>query len=569
MKILEIITPDQTLDEGKGIASDIMAKGKQIANDVGEFTGIRALRNAESTGVSKYIDDALNDAGKELKRSKGLAAAEKELLALEKNISLQSGSKKNFDTMAEYLANRKIAKEGDDVRPLGDLDVPTLYIRNDAKAGLGITPENAWMKNLATSKDYDDDFNNWLRQSVNARIKIKQEIKDAKPAAPDKVKKTPEEEVAELELKARKSAADLLIKQNKAAEEALIKWWKLNMLDYAFLGPEVIRIGVQNYSRWEGVEEWEKSGKIPPEVAVYFPKDKKEGGDNSSNIKFAYSNEEERVAQAASWMKGKIFLQTVSQLGGLGAGLFVGKGLLGLGGGTMGKASWLKNLFTPWISLTGWLAKKAGAEKLAAGCAATAAGIQTGLAGMSVAGKFMLADYWASAVTDQNQWSKPLTTYSNMLPDSVYATLKVPESTDVSKAFANLWASAAIAQLPNHDGAFVQWVKNGLIASSVPAQLAYTPLLAAVQAIRRYYPEIGKVVPSTIDGEIPGEPGAPPVKTDTKVKSNDDGSADAVNATKRNADSKVPPAEVKTEPVVTPTEVDTTKSRIDPNRYKK
>jgi hypothetical protein len=65
---------------------------------------------------------------------------------------------------------------------------------------------------------------------------------------------------------------------------------------------------------------------------------------------------------------------------------------------------------------------------------------------------------------------------------------------------------------------------------------------------------------------------APPVKTDTTVKS-DDG-ADAVNATKRNADLEVvPPAEVKSEPVGTKvdtnTDVNATKSRIDPNSYKK
>jgi hypothetical protein len=564
MKILDIITPHNALDEDR--LSNFKNKIKDVANDVGEFTGIRALRNAESTGVSKYIDDALNAAGKDLNRSKGLAAAEKELLALEKNISLQSGSKKNFDTMAEYLANRKIAEEGDNVRLLGDLDVPTLYIRNDAKAGKGITPENAWMKNIATSKDFDDDFNNWLRKSVNARIKIKQEIKDAKPASPDKVKKTPEDEVADLELKARKSTAELTLKQNKVAEDALIKWWKFNMWDYGFVSVEAGRIAIQNASQWNGVEEWEKSGKIPPEVAVYFPKDKKEGGDNSSDKKFAYSNEEERVAQAATWMKGKIFMQTVSQLAGLGAGMFVGKGLIGLGGGTMGKASWMKNFFTPFISLTGWLAKKAGAEKLAAGCAATAGAIQTGLAGLSEAGKFMLADYWASAVTDQNQWSKPLTTYSNMLPDRVYASLKVPESTDVSAAFANLWASAALGQLPNQDGEFVQWIKNGLIASSAPAQLAFTPILYVIQTLRIYYP-IGNVVPPTT-GKIPGKTGTGVPSDKTDVTPTD--SAAEVNATKRKANSEeVPPAEVKSEPVDTNTDVNATKSRTDPSRYKK
>jgi hypothetical protein len=99
-------------------------------------------------------------------------------------------------------------------------------------------------------------------------------------------------------------------------------------------------------------------------------------------------------------------------------------------------------------------------------------------------------------------------------------------------------------------------------------QYAVIPLVVWAAKQLGYFDPAGKQV-------IPGEKNpektrtgtnAPPVKTDTTVKS-DDGAAE-VDATKRNAEV-VPPAEVKTEPVATPTEVDTTKSRIDPNRYKK
>lgn len=534
MKILDIIIPNETLDEGSW--SDLVANGKKIANDVGEFTGIKGLRNAESRGVSANIDKALSDAGKDLKRSKGLAAAEKELLDLEKTINLKSGSKKDFDIMAEYLANQLIKNEGNGAKLLAPLEVPTLKIREFAKTGADITPENAWMKNIKTSQDFDSEFNDWLRQSVNARIKIKQEIDNA-PLAPTPPKTKEEKEADDAaaekketddlanqasreESKAKISTANRIIKENKKAEKALVKWWELNQFDYGFLSLEAVRIFVQNLARYKDVEEWEQKGEIPADVATYFPKVIKEGVPQTSKDPKdpkEYWDEKSRVEQAATWMKSRIIQQAVSQVGGLGFGMFMGQGLIGLGGGTMGKASWMKNFFTPFISLTGVLARKVGGKRGNAVADATAKaseGIITGLGYLSQAGKMMMADYWASAVTDQQTITKPLTTYSNKLPDSVWASLKVDHVPDINKAFVNLYAMVMLSDSNYQDSEFIKMLWGGLIASSVPAQLPYTPLLAAVQALRRYFSIDTNLVPPA-KGKIPGKDNVAPEQTTT------------------------------------------------------
>jgi len=74
MKILDIITPHDALDEGlkqdaQELANKAGAKIRNAANDVGERFNIKWLRRAESQGVSDHIDQMLTAAGKDLKRS--------------------------------------------------------------------------------------------------------------------------------------------------------------------------------------------------------------------------------------------------------------------------------------------------------------------------------------------------------------------------------------------------------------------------------------------------------------------------------------------------------------------
>jgi hypothetical protein len=519
MKILDIITPHETLDENyaQELAKRAGTTIRNTANDVGERFNISWLRRAESQGVSNYIDEMLTRAGKDLKRSPDLADAERVLLDLEKTVKYDRAGKKQFEEIGDTLADALYVRKESSLGGANPIDELERIYRNSPNPP-------AWMSNSSIQlKRFDPEYLEWLTKSVDAKIVARREV-DLAPKAPPKAKtkaQREEEEIADQNRTNRKNRGILEaekitkdIKKNKTDEKELSSWWKFSKLDYAFCSAEFARICFQAKQRHEDIDNWEKSGDIPADVAAIFPKtkdgEKQVGGD--TNDVYEYTDDTQRVQQAATYMRIKITKQWWAQVAGLGSGIFIGKGLIGLGGGTMGKASWLKNFFTPFLYATGVLARRYGGTRglaIAQGAATLSGQITTALGAISQAGKYMFADYWLSAQNDGQIASKPLTNYSNMLPDRVWASLKVDHVADINQAWASLVAMDMLSK--GTDSAFIQQLWGAMIASTVPIQICMVPLLGTIQTISIYFPKIN-VPPAS--GPIPGN--VTPVNPETK-----------------------------------------------------
>ena len=529
MKILDIIIPHETLDENA--FTDMMAKGRQkvkdVANDVGERTGIRALRTRESNKIADYVDDALTSAGKDLKRSEGLAAAERSLLDIEKNISLEGLSKKRFDEMAEYLATKLKAQD----RTLHDLESPIVALQNFIK-----TEPNpqAWM-NSKQIKDnlFNNEFQDWLTKSTNARIKIKQEVElapTAPPAPKSKEEKEAEKianrekEVKDKELTAREknaeartARAEKLIKeieQDSKAGVALTRWLSsLSNLDKAFLSAETIRIIAINGQRMSDIYKWESSGQIPQEVAQYFPEVKSPGTTTwgGPDKQTEYTTNEERVKRAAAYAKFTIARQFILQLGALGGGLLAGNKLIKLGGGTINYASQLKYILYFLVPLGKgivWLVKKipGSSAVLSKSDWISKISIET-LKGISQAGKLMMIDYVASAVNPSSQpyVSAPLTDLSNKLSTvPAYKNLQIDHPPDINDAVLSLFTLSMWSSIEGFAiSPAVKQIVGSYEASLVPIKIFLDTLRAIWDYINIDMPEVDIDVPAA-GGKLPG-----------------------------------------------------------------
>jgi hypothetical protein len=515
MKILDIIIPHETLDENA--FTDMMAKGRQkvkdVANDVGELTGIRALRTRESNKIADYVDDALTSAGKDLKRSEGLAAAERSLLDIEKNISLEGLSKKRFDEMAEYLATKLKAQD----RTLHDLESPIVALQNFIK-----TEPNpqAWM-NSKQIKDnlFNNEFQDWLTKSTNARIKIKQEVELAGSAPPPPKSKAEKEadklskEKTQLEKDRLKLARSRLKRQIEAeakAQKAADGRFKITYSDGVFMGTELAKIGFQ----WDGsrneVNRWQASGQLPADVAELFPEVTAtselpvKGGD-SNDERYYYDNEE-RVTVAADWARAKLIKQVFFQLLG-GTVAFAGAHTLkGLGGGFFGWASHLSRF----NKLIAYIGRKSDKAKVVTDW------ISTALKGMSQASKYLFVDYFLSAANNEAWNVKDAALQINkVLPDSVYNDLNISHTADINKAIASLVVADTYQSVESFvDSAIAKQLKGAFEASYVPPGLIIEPCEKILGWIKL------KINPPTVDLETPPIPGPiPGVGTPVNPKS--------------------------------------------------
>jgi hypothetical protein len=522
MKILDIITPHETLDENA--FTDLMTKGKSaardVANTVGEYTGIRALRTRESNNIADYVDEALTKAGKDLNRSEGLAAAERSLLDVEKTISLEGLTKKRFDQFAEYLATE--CKKEDRLLSSQESPILTLQelIKKDPKP-----PAWATSKQL-NSNLFNNEYNNWLIANVNARVKIKQEVELAKTAPPAPKTKAEKEadDIASEKLKLQKGELKLAkaklkrrIREEANAQKKAIGRFSLTYLDAAFIGSEFAKVGAQLKGSLNEVNRWEASGQLPADVAKLFPevtatsKLPVEGGD--SNDPKEYDDNEDRVMQAAIWARAKLWKQWAFQLlSGIVAfgGAQVAKGL---GGGLVGASAHLSRF----NNLIAWMASKSEKAKT------TTDVIGKILSGMSQTSKYLFVDYFMSAANNE-AWNvqDAAQAFNAVLPDAVYADLNISHTADINKAIASLVVGDTYKSFESvADSAFVKQLVGALNASYVPPGVIIEPAIIVAKWIKQHFetPKVKIDVPP-IPGPIPGvgDPVAkPPVTRQNNV----------------------------------------------------
>jgi hypothetical protein len=532
MKILDIITPHETLDENA--FTDLVAKGKSaardVANTVGEYTGIRALRTRESNKIADYVDEALTKAGKDLNRSEGLAAAERSLLDVEKTISLEGLTKKRFDQFAEYLATE--CKKED--RLLSSQESPILTLKELIKKD---PKPPAW----ATSKQlnsnlFNNEYNDWLIANVNARVKIKQEVELAKTAPPAPKTKAEKEAdkladkektVANKELDARGLDADVKIETAKKtlvqiandskAATAVGRWWNsLSTLDKGFFSAEAIRIIIVNGQRLKDISEWRQSGNIPSEVARYFPKVESPGTETVGGPakQTVYATNEQRVNAAANYAEFTIYRQGLLQLGGLGGGLLAGNALVKLGGGTINYASQIKIIVAGLAPLGKGIVRLVEKipSKYGGGTWITTSGswisklTVEGLKGISQAGKLMMIDYFISAVNPSQPFvSAPLTDLSNKLSTlSPYKNLQIDHPPDINAAVLSILTISMWSSIEGFSTSpFVKQMIGTYEASLVPVKLFLDTIGMILDVAGVDVPDIDVSLPPA-GGKLPG-----------------------------------------------------------------
>jgi hypothetical protein len=550
MKILEIITPHETLDENPRTDAQELAKQagttiRNTANDVGERFNISWLRRAESQGVSNHIDQMLTKAGKDLKRSPDLADAERVLLDLEKTVKYDRAGKKQFEEIGDTLADALYAQKESRLwkNPIDELE--RMY-RNSPNPP-------TWMSNTSIQlKRFDPEYLEWLTKSVNAKIVARREVDLAKPAPPppktkaekeadklaDKEKKEAdkladkEKTVANKELDARELEADVTIATGKdtlkqiandsKAAGAVGRWWNsLSTLDKGFFSAEAIRIIIINGQRLSDISEWRQSGNIPPEVAQYFPKVESPGTETvgGPGKQTVYNTNEQRVNAAANYATFTIIRQALLQLGGLGGGLLAGNALVKLGGGTINYASQIKILIIGLAPLGKGIVRivEKIPSKFGGGTWITTSGSWIskltvgGLKGISQAGKLMMIDYFISAVNPSQPFvSAPLTDLSNKLSTlSPYKNLQIDHPPDINDAVLSLLTLSTWSSIEGFSTSpFVKQMIGTYEASLVPIKIFLDTIGMILDVSGVDVPEIDVSVPPA-GGKLPGEKNVP------------------------------------------------------------
>ena len=510
MKILEIINPHETLDEGwkqdatsaaRSLANKAGTKIRNAANDVGERFNINWLRRAENQGVSNHIDQMLTKAGKDLKRSPELAGAERALLDLEKTVKLDRAGKKQFEEIGDHLADLLYARKESSLGGANPIDVLERMYRNSPNPP-------AWMSNNSLQlKRLDPEYLEWLTKSVDAKIVARREVDLAKRAPPKEKSKAErdEEEIANTDRENRKKRVtlektkiDKEILENKKANQVFSGMFMRTASDEIFILGEGGKILVQFRRSRKYIDEWEASGKIPEDVASFFPpvpddldsKSHITGGDRGRDER-NYVNEEQRLAQAADWARTKLTKQlTLQILGGTGA-FIVGHGALKLGSGTFGGARKLA------------MASKI-LEKMSEKSTAVTAPLMKILAGVSITGKYLFADYFLSAVNGRQINSRDSASIIAGM-GLTYQDLTISHTADINKAVASLFLADTYQSLESmQNSQFAQQVYGAWQAAKIPFNIVADPFEAIGAWIWKYFsiPDIN-IIPSA-DSEIPG-----------------------------------------------------------------
>jgi hypothetical protein len=475
MKILDIITPHETLDENA--FTDMMARGgkkiRDIANDVGEKADVSWLRTRKSNEIADYVEDSLKRANKDLTPSKALKAAEKELLDLDKTISLEGLTKKRFDDFAEYLATK--CKEEDRLLSSQESPILTLqgFIKNEPNP-------QSWMNSKQLNINlFNNEYQTWLTQSTNARVKIKQEVELA-PTAPTTTTPKTKEEKAREKLEQDKLANDQLEQDTRKTEltkkdkeiknpypKGLLRktirfandvGMSLNRWDALFASAEFSRLVAQYWAQKAAVEEWAGSqSNMPDDLAKLFPPvvgGKSQEGGEAGGKKYTYSTEEDRYALAASYAVDKLWARCILQMKALGVSLFLSQGLLYAGGGTAGKASTIRRILN---IVTIYKTRLRLGDILA-----------PILRGSSKLGQMMFVDYFISVTNPntnaENTYTAGIINALNKVPEYVNSSARIPPVPNFGydPNIYNAWTSFSILDIWYSDQPIREFIDSGM-----------------------------------------------------------------------------------------------------------
>jgi len=343
MKILDIITPDQTLDEGKVLDALKGVFNKRVSEPLGIFFGKRPPKKI----VAEWVDGLLagSESGQQFSRNSEIKAAESKLVSILENSPFpDKADAKKIEYMADSLVDWMF-KTGKTALPEGNA-LKTLYtlVEQDAASvpkGYGSKAE--FLADEFVTKELgsrvivpgDDRFltdgnvGKYVRELSDAKVNVVWEadkIVNPKPSGFDKL-------VAKI--------AEVL-KQN-AFFKSQFNPLRLANITRGFTLFELNKILHPFAEQIKLANQWHESKKdMPPSVAERFPP--APGTSISTIPTYTYSTEKERYDMAYNWTVYHLAFGTVGQLFAWGTANWASKALL-MKAGTMGKWTWTKVVF--------------------------------------------------------------------------------------------------------------------------------------------------------------------------------------------------------------------------------
>jgi hypothetical protein len=577
MKILDIITPNETLTEADNFLT------RWFARSLGRSAGTTAEKK-----VSAWVDSAIRELeastpGHEIKRTEELKRAESSLISvMERNPYPQEAEKIDSiaQSLAEYLARYPGRELGDnavkklvELVRLGSVEKPKFFdskaeflrdpfITSEMRGGV-IVPGSSTTTEMAGSK--------YIRELAEAKTQVYNEIKNIQPV---KTKEQLKKEKEEADIDARNRETNDLRSKNELQKEKLTagdlaveqankdgrSFWQKNKIGLIFGGTEVGRISLQasqqinNVSQWK--DGWKDGTPIPPEIAKFFPAVPEGGvkkGDPSikslvtgrDGKPYYYRTNRQRYDQAAwyawqtitnLWMK-----QVCSGTIAWWAPSLTAKSVEIAGtrtAGLIGKGKWAHDIVE--FFNKAW-AKNTMLVKI--------------LDNMSIASKMLFADYMMTNVVaeqDSSQnfayWINSLVGHTTGIPtaavknaanemglsdytpeeleDARKGLSLLPESKDpieLNKALAAISIGASIEELP--EGYVKDFLITGLKTYAVPytaaTQIIANILIACFDAGKYFVPLVVKAM-GTTKGKLPNNNDkaviAPPAEPATRTE---------------------------------------------------
>jgi hypothetical protein len=351
MKILDIITPHETLDEGKVTDALKGAFDKLVSEPIGIFFGKRPPKKI----IADWIDELLvgSEPGQQFKRNSELKAAESKLVSVLENSPFQdkADAKKVealADSLVEYMfrTGKTSLPEGNTLKTLytlveqGAAEVPKSYgSKAEFLADEFITKEIRGRVVMPGDDRFltDGNVGKYVRQLADSKVSVvweAEKIVNPKPSGFDKVVG----KIAEV------------LKQNKILKSEFNPL-KLANIKRGFFLFELDKIFQPYLEQTKLADQWHESKKdMPPTVADRFPPvppDLAQGSHISSKgttPSYTYSTEDERYEMAYNWtmlhLRGAVAAQLLTWMTASWASrVLINKS------GTFGKWTWSKIVF--------------------------------------------------------------------------------------------------------------------------------------------------------------------------------------------------------------------------------
>jgi hypothetical protein len=343
MKILDIITPNETLDEGRVTDALKGAFDKLVSEPIGIFFGKRPPKKI----IADWIDELLVGAepGQQFKRNSELKAAESKLVSILENSPFQDKADATkvealADSLVEYMfrTGKTSLPEGNTLKTLYTLveedaaKVPNWYGSKAEFLADSFIIQEIRGRVIVPGDDRfltDGNVGRYVRELADSKVSVVWEankIVNPKPSGFDKLVG----KIAEI------------LKQNQFLKSEFNPV-KLANIKRGFFLFELDKIFQPYLEQVKLADQWHESKKdMPPAVAERFPP--APGSSKGTTPTYTYSTEDERFEMAYNWTMLHLRAGVAAQLLTWMTASWASNALI-TKAGTFGKWTWTKVVF--------------------------------------------------------------------------------------------------------------------------------------------------------------------------------------------------------------------------------